>query len=161
MNKIKKLDLQKNSFIANNVNYTILEEIPLSRYRAFKKLSIKLLYGQDIETLIKNCIKAYNYLNQPKPEPLSAGMIIHNIATGLKDLEDESREDAALLICALIIVRDDENIGVYDEKLCREKIRDWELEGFGTNDFFELALTSLTSFKKVFMLFTTLMEAAA
>lgn len=159
MSKLKEIDLSTGKFEANGQNYTILDRVPMSRYRLFKKESIKLVYGNDIETLMKNCAKGYAFCDSAQPKPASAGIIFHNIMNGLKDLEDESREDPALLICALIIVRDGEDVGSCDKELFKEKIRDWEKAGYEVDGFFALALTSLTNFKKVFQLFTALQQA--
>ena len=152
--ELKKINLTTGKFSANGQNYTILKNIPLSRYRQFKKLQPRLVYGMDTKTLMQNCVKAFGYLNSPKPEPANAAIIIHNIMNGIKDVDDDSREDAALLICALIIVRDGEDVGVYNEALSSEKIRDWEKEGYEPDGFFLLALTSINAFKETFDLFT-------
>jgi hypothetical protein len=153
MSELKQIDLKTGKFSANGHNYTILKQIPLSRYRQFKKLQPRLIYGMDAKTLMQNCLKSFNYLNSPKPEPANAAIILHNIMSGIKDVDDDSREDPALLICSLIIVRDGEDIGVYDEVLCAEKIRDWEKEGYEPDGFFLLALTSINAFKQTFDLF--------
>lgn len=150
---LKKIDLTTGKFTANGQNYTVLKNIPLSRYRQFKKLQPRLIYGMDTKTLFQNCLRSFNYLNSPKPEPANAAIILHNIMSGIKDVDDDSREDAALLICALIIVRDGEDIGVYNEALSSEKIRDWEKEGYEPDGFFLLALTSINAFKETFELF--------
>jgi len=151
--ELKKIDLKEGKFTANGHNYSILSAIPLSRYKAFKKLQIRLAFGMDTKTLLQNCKKAFAYLNSPKPEPANSAIIIHNIMNGIADIEDESREDPALMICALIIVREGEDEGSYDEKLCAEKIADWEKEGFGPDDFFQLALISMENFKETFDLY--------
>lgn len=157
----KKLDLNSGSFTANGSNYKIATEIPLSRYIEFKKLHPRLVYGMDHETLAKNLIKAFTFLNSPKPEPANAAIIIHNIISGIKDIDDPSREDPALMICALIIIKDGEDVGTYDKELCISKIRDWEKEGYEPDSFFELALISLKNFKKTFELFMSHQEKVA
>lgn len=146
---LKKLDLNQRAFEANGNKYTILESIPLSRYKQFQKLSVKLAYGMSIQEIIKNCVKGFQLLNQPKPEPVAAGIILHNIANGARDIEDEGRHDPALMICALIIVREGEDIGVYDEQLCIDKVNDWAKEGYEPNGFFHLALVSSGVFKGI------------
>lgn len=151
--ELKKIDLAEGSFIANGNKYTILSAIPLSRYREFKKLQARLVYGMDVKTLLSNCIKAFNYLNSPKPEPANAAIVIHNIMNGIKDMEDESREDPAIAICSLIIIRDGEDVGTFDKALSSEKISDWEKEGLDPNDFFQLALISMETFKETFALY--------
>ncbi len=154
--EVKKIDLKTGRFSTKDHNYTILDSFPISRYRAFRKLQPRLIFGLDAHSLFKNCERGFNYCNSTKPEPANAAIIFHNIMNGIKDVDDDSREDAALLICALIIVRDNEDIGSYDEKLSIEKIRDWEKEGFSIDDFFQLALISIPNFKKVFEQYTAL-----
>ncbi len=154
MNEPKKIDLTTGKFVANGHNYTVQTSIPLARYKQFKKLEQRLAYGMDIKTLMQNCIKGFNYCNSSKPEPANAAIIFHNIMNGFKDIEDEDREDPALLICALIITRDGEDLGSYDAVLCKEKIEDWMKDGYEVDGFFQLALISLTNFKQTFDLYT-------
>lgn len=156
MNELKHIDLNTGKFEANGKNYTVLSTVPLSRYKQYKKLQIELTYGMDIETLMKNCLKGYNYCDQTNPKPTSAGIVFHNIMNGLKGLEDDSREDAAILICTLIIAEEGEDLGVYDPDLAKQKIHNWQKAGYSGDEFFQLALLSLTSFKRTFALFTSL-----
>lgn len=157
--KTKKIDLNTGTFMANGHKYIIQQSIPVSRYRQFKKLTLRLVYGMDIKTLLQNLSKSYNYCDSPTPKPVSAGMIIHNVINGLNDVADDTREDAALLICALIIFREGEDVGVYDEELCKEKIADWAKEGYEVNGFFQLALISIPAFKETFDLFISQQKA--
>lgn len=145
--ELKTLDLKAENFTANGKNYRILTHIPLSRWQAFRKLQVRLVYGMDSKTLGDNLMKAYNFCNRSKPEPVSAGIILHNIMNGLKDLFEGERFDIALEICALIIMQEGEDIGTYDQKLDAEKIKDWEKEGFEPSGFFQLALNSIPAFK--------------
>lgn len=158
---LKELDLKTDTFTANGRTYKILSRMPMSRYKQFRKLQHRLVYGVDVETMLKNLMKIYNYCNSPKPEPVSAGIVAHNMMNGINDVADDSREEAALLLCALIIVREDENVGEHDPKLDIEKIRDWEKEGFAVDGFFQLALISIPEFTKTWNLYTSLQEKKA
>lgn len=148
--RVKTLDLKSRTFTANGNKYTILDTMPLSRWRIFNKLQPRLTFGCDFKSLFENLNKAYRYLDTPKPQPASSAIVIHNIMNGLNDVADDSREEPALLICALFIVRDGEDVGAYDEAACIEKIRDWEKEGYDANGFFHLALISIPAFRTTF-----------
>ncbi len=104
----------------------------------------------DTKTLFNNCKKGFEFCNKPLPEPANAGIIFYNIMKGIKDVDDDSREDPALMICTLIIAREGEDIGVYDEELSKMKIADWAIEGYEPNGFFQLALLSMDGFKETF-----------
>ena len=70
---------------------------------------------------------------------------MHNMMAMVKDIENENREHPSLLMCALVINREGEDAGQYDEKLQLEKIEDWRKEGFDILPFFTFALSSACS----------------
>jgi hypothetical protein len=53
-----------------------------------------------------------------------------------------SRYPAALYICTLFIVRENEDLSDWDFDLANEKIDDWVAENLAVVDFFGLALAS-------------------
>jgi hypothetical protein len=149
MNQVKRLDYKEREFMANGNKYIILDSIPLSRYIKYQKLVPRLTYGVTFPELFKNIKQAYDLQNTGK-RYADVGVILHNIMNGIKDVEDETRHEAALKICALIIVREDEKIGSVDEELFEAKIKDWAEEGYEINGFFHLALLSIEGFRETF-----------
>lgn len=147
---LKRLNYKEKTFMANGHQYTILDAIPLARYIKYQKLVPRLSYGVTFPEMFKNIKQAYELLNAGK-RYADVGVILHNIMNGIKDVEDESRHESALMICALIIVREDENVNVIDEQLFKEKINDWAEEGFEVNGFFHLAFLSIEGFRETFV----------
>jgi len=146
---VKKLDYKLTKWQANGVNYTVLPSIPLARYIAFQKLTPRLTFGTTFPEMFKNLAKAYEALNNRKFA--DSAVLIHNMMNGIRDVENENRHEAALMICAIFIVRDNEDITTIDEQLMKEKIKDWELEGFEINGFFNLALITIEGFRQTFV----------
>lgn len=147
--QLKRLDYKQREFIANGNEYIILDSIPLARYIKYQKLIPKLTYGVSFVEIFNNLRKAYELLNTGKRQA-DVAVILHNMMNGIKDIENESRHEAALQICALVIVRKGENIAEVNEQLFDEKINDWAEEGYEINGFFHLALLSIEGFRETF-----------
>jgi hypothetical protein len=145
MGEIKTLDLFKvKSFTANGQNYSVSSGISLNRYREYEKLEPKLTFGLSFDDIYKSLSKLYELLNKQKFA--DCAIISYNLMSGIKDIENEKREHPALLMAALVINRDNEDAGVYDEKLQLEKIQDWRKEGYDALPFFTFALSSIQGF---------------
>lgn len=145
MAEVKTLDLFKiNSFEANGHKYHVSSGISLNRYREYEKLEPKLTFGLSFDDIYKSLNKLYDLLNKQKFA--DCAIIAHNLMSGIKDIESEKREHPALLMAALVINRDGEDAGIYDEKLQLEKINDWRKEGFDVLPFFTFALSSIQGF---------------
>ena len=157
--ELKQLDLKKDNFMANNHKYIILTGIPLSRYTMHQQITPKLTFGVDFTTLFNNLKKAFE-LNNTGKKIGDVGVILHNILNGLQEIQNEDRHDAALEICTLFIVREDENIGEYSKELAKQKIDDWGKEGYDVNGFFHLALVSIQGFRQTFGEFITKSQAS-
>lgn len=152
-NEPKSIDIKSRVFMANGNKYYIAEKISIDRWKQYEKLVPRLTFGVDFKELFANILKAYNFLNQPKPEPLSAGIILYNIMEGIKNAEDAERVPPGLIMCALVMNREGENVGVYDEQLALEKINDWRAEGLDILSFFAWALNSINGFRETYLLF--------
>lgn len=141
----KELDLFKDkTFTANGHKYTVSSGISLNRYREYEKLEPRLTFGLSFDDIYKLLNKLYELLNKQKFA--DCAIIAHNLMSGIKDIENENREHPALLMAALIINRDGEDIGIYDEKTQLQKIEDWRKEGYNALPFFTFALSSIQGF---------------
>lgn len=147
---VKSFDTKGNQFVANGHNYYISEKISVRRFREFEKLVPQLTFGVGFNEMYAALGKAYKALNDKRNA--DAAVIVHNIMSGIKDADDESRFHPALHTCALVINREGEDTGKYDKALQEEKIRDWEEEGLNMLDFFTLALTSINGFRETYLL---------
>lgn len=146
---LKKIDLTTKSFEANGHKYYITDQVSFSRWIEYEKLSPKLTYGVDFDSMYKAHSRAYAALNEKKFA--DAAVIMHNLMSGIKDANDDKRIHPALEICALIINREDEDMAVYERSFQLEKINDWQVEGFDILSFFALALRSINGFRETYL----------
>ena len=58
----------------------------------------------------------------------------------------EKRTNNAMMLCALFIVGEDEDLTKWDEQEQMKKIDDWNSEGYDVNSFFRLAANLVTGF---------------
>ena len=54
-------------------------------------------------------------------------------------------------MCALVINREGEDAGTFNEQLNKDKIEDWRKEGFDVLPFFTFALFSIQGFKETYV----------
>lgn len=144
----------ENHFMANGNKYILVGKISIARFKEYEKLVPQLTMGIGFDEMFSNLKKAYSFLNSPTPKPLDAGIIIHNLMSGIKDINDKKRIHPALKMAALVINREDENPAHYDEKLMEEKINDWQAEGLDMLSFFEMSLNSIQGLKEQLSKFT-------
>lgn len=148
MNQVKSIKGLK-EFKANGHDYIVCDTISAERYKEYEKLTPELTHGLSWQGVYSNLIKAFNLLNKPNPEPLNAGIIIHNVLNGIKNIDDDNRIHPALMMCALVINRKDEDQRIYNKTLMLEKISDWQAEGLDMMSFFGFALNTIEGFKDV------------
>ena len=151
MSEAKKIDVSAGSFTANGRKYRVAEVISVERFKQYEKLEPKLTFGLSFEEMFKNLRKAYDATNEQRFA--DASVIIHNMMSGIKDLENDKRIHPALAMCALVINFEGEDTGVYDEAVTLQKIDDWTKEGLNMLDFFTLALNSIRGFRETYLLF--------
>lgn len=148
----KVIDVASKQFMANGRKYLIMDWIPIRRFREYEKLSVMLGFNCTFKQMWDNHQKLYAALNQQKFA--DSAVLCHNIMNGISRLNDEKRQHPALLACALVIIREEEDITKYEETLMLDKINDWQLEGLDMKDFLELALNSIPGFRETFTQYT-------
>ena len=146
--ELKTLDINTKEFTANGNKYVLSDKISIRRYAEYQKLLPKLTYGLGFDEIFKALKNAFAHLNNQKFA--DSAIIIHNIMNGVSKVEESSRIHPALLMAAMFINREDEDIRYYDEKLMLDKIEDWTAEGFNVSDFFTLALNSINGFREAY-----------
>lgn len=151
INEPKAIALKERTFMANGNQYYIAEKISIDRWKEYEKLVPRLTYGVGFNEMQNALLKAYNALNSQKFA--DASVIIHNIMSGIKDADDEKRVPPGLMMCALIMNKEGENVGVFDEQIMLSKIEDWRAEGLDILSFFAWALTSITGFRETYLLY--------
>lgn len=152
-NEPRAVDLKEKTFVANGKRYVITDKISIERWKQYEKLQLRLTYGVSFDELNNNIKKAFALLNKPNPEPLNAGIILHNIMNGIKDADDEKRVPPGLLMCTLVMNTEDEDVSVYNEQIAMDKINDWREEGLDILTFFSWALNSIKGFRGTYLSF--------
>lgn len=153
INEPKAISLKDRSFTANGKKYWIADKISVDRWKQYEKLVPRLTYSTDFKQLHANLTKAFQLLNKPSPEPLNAGIIIHNILNGIKDADDEKNVPSGLLMCTLVMNREGEDTSVFDEQIAQDKINDWREEGLDILSFFAWAMQSINGFRETYLLY--------
>jgi hypothetical protein len=141
--ELKKIDFSTNSFEALGITYYIKPSLSVERWKWFEKYQNHFAFGktfQVIYDLLKNSVDFAN-----KGKGLEAWNIIFNLMQTVgKNLDDKSHP--ALLICALFIATEDEDLTKWDEQQAEKKIKAWNDEGIDINSFFQLASNFVTGF---------------
>lgn len=144
---LKRLDPNANSFHANGHKYLIHGSLSIARYREFERLQVIAGFGADYQTLYQRVSKAYGEINQMKAA--DAAVTLNSVLEGL-NRPLSGQEPPMLMLCSLFIAREEEELSRWTESEAIEKIRDWELEGYDTGDFFNLALRSVRLFHNAY-----------
>jgi len=151
MSEVKKIDLSQGWFMANGKKYVISNSISVERYKEYEKLEPKLTYGVGFEELFRNVKKAYELVNQQKFA--DSAVVLHNIMSGIKEVEDSKRIHPALTMCSLVINVEGEESAIYSAEMVNNKVEDWTAEGLDMIDFFLLALKSIKGFRQTYLEF--------
>lgn len=137
-------------FEANGKTYLIEERISTQRWKAWRKIQVPLMFGVTIDVVFKRIKEAYTLLNKKESEIIEAGIILHNLMTTIKDIDDESRVPDVVQLCALFINTPEEDRRTISESQIREKCRDWEDAGVDIQSFFLFAINSIPNFQPLY-----------
>ena len=118
--------------------YTIIGEngIGIDRYTTFQKRAIQRGFGRDFQSILDELAKIYRQLGTDTSKADSI-VAIRALMDGVADFGRE-QFDAALWICTLFVMREDETVKDYSEEIALEKINDWAAYGYSELDFFLL-----------------------
>lgn len=147
----KSVNFKDRFFMANGRRYFISDKITVNRWKEYEKLQARLTYGVDFDSMFKTLSKVYSALNEKKFA--DCAVMVHNLMSGIKDANDDSRLHPALLMSALLINFEDEDVGVYNEQTQLEKIKDWQAEGLDILGFFAFALNAISGFRQTYLLY--------
>ena len=146
----------KSTFEANEVTYTIKtadEGVSIARFNEYQKMAGMLGFGATFQKLYENHQKSIKLANGVvSGENTFTDLVLHLNAINEGILEaSEERNSIALYICTLFIVREGEDLTSWSMELARDKIDDWNREGYHAEDFFFLALGSVVGFKNAYL----------
>jgi len=145
----------KSTFEANDVKYTIRtadEGISISRFNEYQKFAGMLGYNATFQKMYENNQKAIKLANGVvSGDNTFTDLVLHLNAINEGVLQaSEERNSIALYICTLFIVREGEDLTTWSMELAKDKIDDWNREGYHAEDFFFLALSSVVGFKSAY-----------
>jgi hypothetical protein len=129
-----------------------MDRITPERWKEYEKLVPVLTFGLSFDQMFQNLTKLWEHLNKQKFG--DASVICHNMMKGIADANDPKRVHPSLMMAALVINREGEDVRVYDEQLMREKIADWTAEGLNMLGFIALSQASIHGFKETLIKYT-------
>ena len=143
MGELKRLDLQATEFEANGKKYFVKQSLSVERFRWFEKYQVDFGFGRSYKSIADSLKKAVEFGNKGKG--IEAWNLILNLIMAIGE-GLEKRTNNAMMICALFIVTEDEDLTKWDEQEQIAKIADWNTEGFDVNSFFQLAANLVAGF---------------
>ncbi len=154
---MKRIDFDKAFIEANGKKYKIHKELTIARYKVMEQLEVEFYYGFTMKDMFDRLKAAYKDLNTNKLA--DSAVKVYQVMEGIADRIDE-REPVMLRLASLFLCVDGEDLSKWDDDLAKEKIADWEAEGYAINDFFTLVANLVPGFIKHYQetLEGTLME---
>lgn len=146
----------KSTFEANGVKYTIRtadEGVSIHRFNEYQKMSGMLGFATTFQKMYDNhqkSIKLANGVVSGKNTFTDLVLHLNAMQEGILQASEE-RNSLALYICTLFIIREGEDVTTWSMEQARDKIDDWNREGYHAEDFFFLALGSVTGFKNAYL----------
>jgi hypothetical protein len=137
------------SFKANGNDYVIMEYITLGREPMFKNIVAKMAFGVDFKSLfivLREIHVAATTGESPIAQLNKVSVKSANLMEAIKDVQTNEREPY-LELCALFINRLGEDHSYITQQMIDDKIIDWKKEGYDPNDFFLLAINSVSDLK--------------
>lgn len=141
--ELKRLDLEATEFEANGKKYFVKQSLSVERFRWFEKYQVDFGFGRSYKSIADSLKKAVDFGNKGKG--IEAWNIVLNLIMAIGEGLDK-RTNNAMMLCALFIVTDDEDLTKWDEQEQIVKIADWNEEGFDVNSFFQLAANLVQGF---------------
>lgn len=145
-----RIDFKTGKFIANGVNYTIVDYIPVGRDVRYTNLIPQMAFGTDFKGIFSFARKIYDHATTGN-DPLLA---LHKIATDSMNFMEsiknvgESGHPIYYELAAIFCNRDGEDPAMLTDQMVKEKIDDWEKSGIPREDFFQLAISSIQGLAK-------------
>lgn len=133
MDIVRTNETQAKVFETPNHKYFIHKSMSVERFKAYQKMQIELGYSIGFSGIYNALIRAYELLN--KQQFADAAVLLHNSASSMKGMDE--REHPVMVMCALFINREGENVDVVDEAVIQDKIDDWKQSGVPMDFFLE------------------------
>lgn len=155
MKELKRLDLSKQSFVANGVTYYIEQALSIERFCEYQILEKEAGFGMTFKKIFENLKELHGLMNNIKF--VEASVKLDNLMRGVAKLEE--REPTLLKICALFINSAEEDRTSINGDMITKKINDWK-EEYDVRDFFTLALNTVDGFIEIYANATQIISKA-
>ena len=142
--KLKQLDPNARSFIANQKEYFIETQLSIERFHEFQIYEKEAGFSLSFKSMVDTLMEIYEDLNTMRAA--DASVKVHNLLAGITKIQE--KEHVLLKICALFMNTEDEDRGIINEDMIRTKIEDWA--GYDVGGFFTIALNSVNGFFKIY-----------
>lgn len=133
--------------------YYIDYKLSVARFKEVTRLQWELGLGIEIADLYKRITRVRDALtsgNDILGSHYYAVKELNELRAGVKQLETAPEKDKVLRLCALAILRKDENKTEVDEVIISEKIKDWIKHGDDMSFFFNVAKQSINRWKEIY-----------
>lgn len=145
MKELKRLDLSKQSFVANGTTYYIESGLSIERFCEYQILEKEAAFSMSFKKIFENLKEVHRLMNEVKF--VEAAVKLDNLMRGVAKLEE--REPTLLKMCALFINTEDEDRTTINNDMIVKKIEDWKKE-YDIRDFFQLALNTVDGFLEIY-----------
>ena len=142
--KLKQLDPNARSFVANQKTYFIETHLSIDRFHEFQILEKEAGFSMSFKSIVDTLLEVYEDLNTMRAA--DASVKVHNLLAGITKVQE--KEHPLLKICALFMNTEDENRDIITDDMIRTKIDDWA--GYDVGGFFTIALNSVNGFFKIY-----------
>lgn len=144
---LTRIDFKTGRFIANGTEYYISEYVTVGREIRYLRSTSKIAYGYDWKGIFQVLNKIYT-IGTTGNDSLKAlheiNVLAMNTMDGIKSVANDERVPDIYELCALIINRIDEDPSTITDAQIRQKFNDWQKEAIPREDFFDLAIASMT-----------------
>ncbi len=132
-------------FEANGNKYYVSKSLTVERYKAYQKMQIEVGFGIGFAGVVNVLKKAYEQLN--KQQFADAAVTLHNTLNSIAGLDE--REHPVLVLCALFINRENEDLTKVDDSVLLAKIEDWKASGIPMDFFLGYAQHLVQDYQKL------------
>lgn len=145
--ELLKIDFEKGVLKTPLHSYRIVKSISVKRYKQFELLQSEVAFGFTFEEIFAKLSEMKTHLN--KLQFVEMSVLVDNMLNGITR-GIEKRTPPTLKLCALFMIREDEDVKEWNETLQQEKYEDFENAGVDMMDFSELSMNLIPALLKVY-----------
>ena len=131
--KVVVLDENTRAFDANGRKYIVHESLTVNGYQILEELRVELESGTTAGQMVKNCGKAYKFLQQNNPA--DAAVTLYN-AINVGERISAGKPPVWLYQLTLFVRPEGADLAQWDEAAATGWIEDWNAAGIATESLF-------------------------